>query len=76
MRLMPFTSSGKETFLGKRPPGRKYLVGSLVLSALAIRMLLAQRKQAEAELKAIEWLLREGGRAVPHAKAAALWRSD
>ena len=61
MRLMPFTSSGKETFLGKRPQGRKYLVGSLLLSALVIRMLLVQRKQAEAELKAIEWLLREGG---------------
>jgi signal transduction histidine kinase len=58
---MSFTSSVKETFLGKRLQGRKYLVGSLVLSALAIRMLLAQRKQAEAELKAIEWLLREGG---------------
>lgn len=62
MRLMPFASSGKETFLGKRPQGRKYLVGSLVLSALAIRMLLAQRKQAEGELRAIRWLLREGGK--------------
>jgi signal transduction histidine kinase len=61
MRLMPFTSSGKEPFLGKRLQGRKYLVGSLVLSALAIRMLLAQRKHAEAQLKAIGWLLREGG---------------
>ena len=61
MRLMPVTSSGKESYFGKRLQGRKYLVGSLVLSALAIRMLLAQRKQAEAELKAIEWLLREGG---------------
>ena len=62
MRFMPFASGGKETFVGKRPQGRKYLVGSLVLSALAIRMLLVQRKQAEAELKAIEWLLREGGK--------------
>ena len=32
----------------------------LVVAALAIRMLLAKRKQAEAELKAIAWLLREG----------------
>jgi signal transduction histidine kinase len=40
---------------------RKYLFGSLFLVVtLAIRMLLAQRKQAEAELKAIAWLLREG----------------
>ena len=62
MRFMPFASGSKETFGGKRPQGRKYLVGSLVLSALAIRMLLTQRKQAEAELKAIEWLLREGGK--------------
>jgi signal transduction histidine kinase len=31
----------------------------MVVVALAIRMLLAQRKQAEAELKAIAWLLRE-----------------
>jgi signal transduction histidine kinase len=36
------------------------LFGSLlVLVALAIRTLLAQRKQTEAELKAIAWLLRE-----------------
>ncbi|HET8721712.1 MAG TPA: ATP-binding protein [Nitrospira sp.] len=41
--------------------GRKYLAGSLlVLAAFAIRMLLAQRKQVEGELKAIAWLLREG----------------
>jgi len=39
----------------------KYLVGSLfVFSALAFRMLFARRNQAEAELKAIAWLLREG----------------
>jgi len=39
-------------------PGRKYLAGSLlVLAACAIRMLLAQRKQVETELKAIAWLL-------------------
>ncbi len=40
---------------------RKYVFGSLFLIVtLAIRMLLAQRKQAEEELKAIAWLLREG----------------
>lgn len=62
MPLMPLRSSGREPLLGKRVQGRKYLVGSLVLSALAIRMLLAQRKQAEAEVNAIGWLLREGGK--------------
>jgi len=45
----------------KSTQARKYLFGSLFLVVtLAIRMLLAQRKQAEAELKAIAWLLREG----------------
>lgn len=40
---------------------RKYLVGSLlVFSAFAVRMLFGQRNQAEAELNAIAWLLREG----------------
>jgi signal transduction histidine kinase len=62
MQLMPFGVPVKALF-GKGAQGRKYLVGSLlVLSALAIRMLLAQRKQAQAELKAIAWLLREGGK--------------
>ncbi len=61
MQLMPFTSPVKEALLGKTTKGRRYLVGSLlVLAALAIRMLLSQRKQAEVELKAIAWLLREG----------------
>jgi signal transduction histidine kinase len=51
----------KESLVGKGMRGRKYLVGSvLVLAAVAIRMLLTQRKQAEAELQAIAWLLREG----------------
>jgi signal transduction histidine kinase len=62
MQLLPFKSPVKETLFGKGVQGRKYLVGSLlVLSALAIRMLLAQRKQTEEQLKAIAWLLREGG---------------
>ena len=40
---------------------QKYLVGSLlVFSAFAVRMLFGQRNQAEAELNAIAWLLREG----------------
>ena len=63
MQLMPFGVPVKEALLGKGAQGRKYLVGSLlILSALAIRMLLAQRKQAQTELKAIAWLLREGGK--------------
>ena len=50
----------KNTFFGTGMRGRKYVAGSLlVLAALAIRMLLAQRKQAEKELHAIAWLLRE-----------------
>ena len=50
-----------ESFLRKSTQGRKYLFGSLfVIAALAIRMLLTQRKHAEAQLKAIAWLLREG----------------
>lgn len=45
----------------KSAQARKYLFGSVFLVlTLAIRMLLAQRKQAKAELKAIAWLLREG----------------
>src|SRR6478752_10255692 len=48
-------------FFDKGAQVRKCLVGSLLaFSALAFRMLFAQRKQAEAELKAIAWLLREG----------------
>jgi signal transduction histidine kinase len=63
MQLMPFTVPFKEALLGKSMQGRKYVVGSLLmLSALAIRLLLAQRKQAQAELEAIAWLLREGGK--------------
>jgi signal transduction histidine kinase len=61
MQLMPSKPPVKQVLLGKSAQGRKYLVGSLlVLAALAIRMLLAQRKQTEAELQAIAWLLREG----------------
>jgi len=58
---MPLTFPLKSAVVGPSTPGRKYLVGSLlVLAAVAIRMLLVQRKQAEAELQAIAWLLREG----------------
>jgi signal transduction histidine kinase len=58
---MPLSFPVKELLHGRRAPGRKYLAGSLlVLAAFAIRMLLAQRRQVEAELKAIAWLLREG----------------
>jgi signal transduction histidine kinase len=61
MHLMPFSAPVKDTLLGKGAQWRKYFVGSLlVLSALAIRMLLAQQTKAQAELKAIAWLLREG----------------
>ena len=57
---MPLSFPVKEVLLGRSTPGRKYLAGSLlVLAAFAIRMLLAQRKRAEAQLKAIAWLLRE-----------------
>ena len=60
-KAMPLSFPVKEVLLGKPMPGRKYLAGSLlVLAACAIRMLLAQRKQVETELKAIAWLLREG----------------
>jgi signal transduction histidine kinase len=58
---MPFSLPVREVLSGRTAPARKYLAGSLlVLAAFAIRMLLAQRKQVEAELKAIAWLLREG----------------
>jgi signal transduction histidine kinase len=61
MQFLSFNVPVKDALLGKGPQGRKYLVGSLLmLAALAIRMLLAQRKQTEAELQAIAWLLREG----------------
>jgi len=61
MQLTSITLPLKEALLGKGPQGRKYLIGSLmVLAALAIRMLLAQRKETEVELRAIAWLLREG----------------
>jgi signal transduction histidine kinase len=50
----------KDNRIRKSRRGRRYVVGSLlVFAALAIRMLLAQRKQAEVELQAIAWLLRE-----------------
>ena len=40
---------------------RRYVFGSLFLfGTLAIRMLVAQRRKAESELKSIAWLLREG----------------
>src|SRR5690348_14797997 len=61
MQIMSSTFPVKKVLLGRNAPGRKYLAGSLlVLAAFAIRMLLAQRKQVETELKAIAWLLREG----------------
>ncbi|HEX8750278.1 MAG TPA: ATP-binding protein [Nitrospira sp.] len=48
-------------FLVKNTQAQKYLFGSFfVLLALASRLLLARREQAEVELKAIAWLLREG----------------
>ena len=60
----------KSTLRQKGTRGRRYVVGSLlVLAAMAIRMLLAQRKQAEAELQAIAWLLREGRTAFKVPKA-------
>lgn len=59
---MSFTFLVREPFLSKSH-GRKYVVGSLfVFAALVLRTVLAQRKQAEAELKAIAWLMREGSR--------------
>lgn len=61
MQLMSSTFPIKKVLLGRNALGRKYLAGSLLaLAAFAIRMLLDQRKQVEAELKAIAWLLREG----------------
>lgn len=57
---MPVTLPVRETSLS-RSQGRKYVIGSLlVVAAVAIRMLLAQHKHVEAELKGIAWLLREG----------------
>ena len=53
--------SPRKLFLKTDTQARRYVFGSLFLiGTLAIRMLLAQRRQAEAELKAIAWLLREG----------------
>ena len=61
MQLTSFRFPVKEALLGRDPKGRKYVISSLlVVAAFAIRMLLAQRKEVEAELKAIAWLLREG----------------
>lgn len=61
MQSMSFAFPLKSTLRDKGTRGRRYVVGSLlVLAALAIRRLLAQRKQTEAELQAIAWLLREG----------------
>jgi signal transduction histidine kinase len=58
---MLFTRPIKDAQREKSPQGRKYVIGSLlIVAAFAIRMLLVQRKQVEAELKAIAWLLREG----------------
>jgi signal transduction histidine kinase len=62
---------GMDVFAGVSPsrklsfiqstPARKYVVGSLFfIVALVTRMLLAQRQQAQAELRAIAWLLRDG----------------
>jgi len=52
-----------KTTLFSNPKARKYVAGSLFLfSVLAIRMLIAQRTEAETELKSIAWLLREGGK--------------
>jgi signal transduction histidine kinase len=60
MQHLPFRFPFPET-ISRAAKGRKYFVGSLlVLSALILRTLLAQRKQAQAELNAIGWLLREG----------------
>jgi hypothetical protein len=53
--------SPRKLFLKTDTQARRYVFGSLFLiGTLAIRLLLAQRRQAEAELKAIAWLLREG----------------
>src|SRR5687768_6224181 len=54
-------SPSRKAFLPRRMQGRGYAYGAVILVlTLGIRMLLAQRKQAEAQLKAIAWLLREG----------------
>ena len=58
---MSFTLLGSAPFSGKAHTARKYLVGSFIIfTTLALRMIFARR--AEAELKAIAWLLREGRR--------------
>ena len=57
IKLLP----SKKVFLPKRMQERGYAYGAVILVlTLGIRMLLAQRKQTEAELKGIAWLLREG----------------
>ena len=54
-------SSSKKALVPKRMQGRGAAYGAVILLlTLGIRMVLAQRKQAEAQLKAIAWLLREG----------------
>jgi signal transduction histidine kinase len=59
MRWVPANESSRR----KATQKPKHLLGSLlVLSALALRMLVAQREKAEGELRAIAWLLREGGK--------------
>ena len=70
MQSMSFTFPFKSTVRDKGTRGRSYVAGSLlVLAALAIRMLLTQRKQAEAELQGIAWLHHEGRTAFKVPKA-------
>ncbi len=53
--------ASRKSILTKSVQERAYAYGAVILIlTLGIRMLLAQRKQAEAQLKAIAWLLREG----------------
>ena len=55
-------ASSTKALVPKRMQGRGAAYGAvIVLLTFGIRMALAQRKQAEAQLKAIAWLLREGG---------------
>ena len=54
-------ASSTKALVPKRMQGRGAAYGAvIVLLTLGIRMALAQRKQAEAQLNAIAWLLREG----------------
>ena len=58
---MPLLFFKKGIPFAKAANRRKYLVASLLaFSALAMRMLVAQRTKAETELTSIAWLLREG----------------